>query len=246
MPWLPALPACCCPRGSRECQSPAYLLSGTIEGSALLFYLARPAGKRVPWGRGLHTSGYGQGQAVLRDPVWVLLPMGSSVPNKRLFGTFPAAFSCCDTGISGAAGLMRGWSPGLQAGEPIRTSEAERCLPLTEVVIWVFRVAPNTSGPPCPLRAAQDPQHSTVVSMFLPVPACAGRATVPAHSSAKPYRSTLGHSMRRQELPKPQAWEPQAKSGYMGYNREGGRHDTGAIGHKEPLVHLRGSWIPRC
>lgn len=50
----PRAAAACPPhRGTvGECQSPAYLLSGTIEGSALLFYLARPAGKRVPWGRG--------------------------------------------------------------------------------------------------------------------------------------------------------------------------------------------------
>lgn len=37
---------------SGNARARAYLLSGTIEGSALLFYLARPAGKRVPWGRG--------------------------------------------------------------------------------------------------------------------------------------------------------------------------------------------------
>lgn len=50
----PRAAAACPPVGELvgECQSPAYLLSGTIEGSALLFYLARPAGKPVPWGRG--------------------------------------------------------------------------------------------------------------------------------------------------------------------------------------------------
>lgn len=63
-----------------------------------MFYLARPAGKRVPWDRGCRRGFMGrdgqgwQGhprQSVLRGPVWALPPVGSSA------GEFPSGRGGC-------------------------------------------------------------------------------------------------------------------------------------------------------